>query len=52
MSWTALGALILGLLLLKAIFDPNTNIYKCPVCGLVIQRNTPACPRCRTQLAW
>jgi rubrerythrin len=52
MSWAALGALLLGLLLLKAIFDPNTNIYKCPNCGLTIAKNTPVCPRCRTGLAW
>ena len=52
MSWAALGALILGILLLRAIFDPNTNIYKCPTCGLVIARYTRICPRCRTQIVW
>lgn len=50
--WVGLGALILGGLLLKAIFDPNTKIYRCPTCNLVIQHNTPVCPRCRTPLVW
>lgn len=51
-AWIALGALILGALLLKAIFDPNTQIYRCPTCNLVIQKNTLFCPRCSTQLSW
>ncbi|WP_179365322.1 hypothetical protein [Nitrosarchaeum sp. AC2] len=50
--WIALGAVLLGALLLKAIFDPNTKIYRCPHCNLVIQKNTAICPRCRTQLSW
>ena len=52
MSWAAVGAIILGVLLLKAIFDPNTKVYRCPRCALVIQKGTLACPRCRTQLRW
>lgn len=52
MSWAALGAIILGVLLLKAIFDPNTKVYKCPTCSLVIAKGTLVCPRCRTQLRW
>lgn len=46
------GALILGFLLLKSIVDRQTQIYRCPSCGLVIQRNTPICPRCYTELDW
>jgi len=47
MSWVvALAAIALGVLLLKAIFDPDTNIYKCPNCGLTIAKNTPSCRRC------
>ena len=52
MSWAAVGAIILGALLLKAILDPNTRIYRCPNCSLVIMRGTRQCPRCRTFLDW
>ena len=43
-AWIALGAIILGALFLKAIFDPNTKIYRCPNCNLTISKNTPMCP--------
>jgi len=46
------GALILGFLLLKSIVDRQTQIYRCPTCSLVIQRNTQTCPRCYTVLNW
>ena len=46
------GALILGFLLLKSIVDRQTQIYRCPTCGLVIQKNTQTCPRCYTELNW
>jgi len=52
MSWAAVGAIILGAILLKAILDPNTKIYRCPTCNLVIIKNTPQCPRCKTSLGW
>ena len=53
MSWVvALAAIALGVLLLKAIFDPDTNIYKCPNCGLTIAKNTPSCRRCGTRISW
>ncbi len=48
MSWVATaGAIILGIVLLKAIFDPDTKIYRCPYCNLVITRNKQVCPRCK-----
>jgi rubrerythrin len=46
------GAAILGGLLLKAIFDRDTNIHRCPKCNLVIMKGTPRCPRCGTLLDW
>jgi len=52
MSWAALGAILLGILLLKAIFDPDTNIYKCPKCGLTISENKAVCPRCGQGISW
>jgi rRNA maturation endonuclease Nob1 len=51
-GWTALGMLILGYLLLKALFDPETKIYRCPTCNLVIDKNRYTCPRCGTHLSW
>ena len=47
-----LGAVILGLLLLKSIFNRNAQGYRCPICDLVIAKNTGFCPRCHTQLDW
>ena len=52
MSWAALGALILGGLLLKAIIDSDTNIYRCPHCNLVLRKNTLVCPRCKNSVGW
>ncbi|WOV92388.1 MAG: hypothetical protein R1F52_04505 [Candidatus Nitrosoabyssus spongiisocia] len=53
MSWVAaIGALILGAVLLKAIFDPGTEIYRCPYCNLVIKKYTSACPRCKRMIGW
>ncbi len=52
MSWVAIGAIFLGLLLLKAIFDPTTQIYKCPNCNLTITKNTSTCPRCKQGISW
>ena len=53
MSWVAaLGAVILGVVLLKAIFDSDTKIYRCPYCNLVIRRNMTPCPRCRRPISW
>lgn len=46
------GAIILGLLLLKGLFDSNTEIHRCPTCSLVITKGTTPCPRCRTNIAW
>ena len=46
------GALVLGFLLLKSIVDHQTQIYRCPICGLVIRENTQTCPRCYTELNW
>lgn len=51
-GWIALGAILLGALFLKAIFDPNTKVYRCPSCNLTISKNTKVCPRCQTQLSW
>lgn len=53
MAWVAaLGAVILGVALLKAIFDSDAKIYRCPYCNLVIAKNTIICPRCRRQISW
>jgi len=46
------GAFILGLVLLKSIVNHNTHGYRCPVCNLVIQKNTRMCSRCHTALDW
>ncbi|MCK4364845.1 MAG: hypothetical protein KAW45_02215 [Thermoplasmatales archaeon] len=46
------GAAILGGLLLKALFDRSTNIYRCPTCNLVVRKGVYRCPRCRTFLDW
>ena len=52
MAWVALGAAILGVVLLKAILDPETKIYRCPNCNLVIKPNRRNCPRCKINLKW
>jgi len=52
MSWAGIAAIILGALLLKAIFDPNTNINRCPYCNLVLRNNQTPCPRCKKQVDW
>ena len=46
------GAAVLGGLLLKAIFDRNTYIHRCPTCNLVVKKGSPQCPRCKTFLDW
>ena len=46
------GAVILGGLLLKALFDRNTYIHRCPTCNLVIRKGSPHCQRCGTLLDW
>ena len=46
------GAAILGGLLLKAIFDRNTFIHRCPTCNLVVKKNSIRCPRCGTFFDW
>lgn len=46
------GAAILGGLLLKAIFDKNTNIHRCPKCNLVIGKWQKRCPRCGQPIDW
>ena len=46
------GAAILGGLLLKAIFDRNTYIHRCPTCDLVVKKGALHCPRCGTYLDW
>ena len=46
------GAAILGGLLLKALFDRNTHIHRCPTCNLVVMKGKHRCPRCGTFLDW
>ena len=46
------GAVILGLLLLKSIVNRQSRGYRCPECGLVIRKNASPCPRCHTVLDW
>lgn len=46
------GAAIFGAILFKALFDRGTKIYRCPVCNLVVRKNTPVCPRCGSHLRW
>jgi len=46
------GAVILGGLLIKSLFDKKTNIHRCPTCNLVIMKGNPRCPRCGTILDW
>ena len=46
------GAAILGGLLLKALFDHNTNIHRCPRCNLVIGKWQNRCPRCGQPINW
>ena len=46
------GAAILGGLLLKALFDKNTYVHRCPTCNLVIRKGIHRCPRCGTFLNW
>jgi lipopolysaccharide biosynthesis regulator YciM len=48
----AIGAVILGALLAKAIFDRNAHGYRCPRCNLTIRKYTNPCPRCHTELNW
>jgi len=52
MSWAGVAAIILGLVILKSIFDPDTKIYRCPYCNLVLQKGKTKCPRCRNQVGW
>lgn len=46
------GAVILGGLIIKSLFDKKTNIHRCPTCNLVIMKGNPRCPRCGTRLDW
>jgi len=46
------GAAILGGLLLKALFDRDTYIHRCPTCNLVVKKGAQRCPRCGTFLDW
>ena len=46
------GAVILGGLIIKSLFDKKTNIHRCPTCNLVIMKGRPRCPRCGTGLDW
>ena len=46
------GAAILGGLLLKALFDRNTYIHRCPTCNLVVKKGVQRCPRCGTFFDW
>ena len=48
----AIAGLILGALLLKAIFDRNAHGYRCPKCNLIIRKYANLYPRCRTELDW
>jgi rubrerythrin len=48
----AIGAGVLAGLLLKALFNPDVEIYQCPECNLVIRKYTNTCPRCGTELDW
>lgn len=53
MVWfVAVGAVILGIALLKAIADSRAKIYRCPYCNLVIKKNQATCPRCRRSISW
>jgi len=52
MSWAGLAAILLGYLILKAIFDPETKIYRCPTCNLVVKKFSRQCLRCKTSLEW
>jgi len=47
-----IGVLLLGALIVKALFDPHTQGYKCPKCSLVLRKGMHSCPRCHTQLDW
>lgn len=47
-----IGAMTLGLLHIKLIFNHDTKIYRCPTCNLVIWKDTNVCPRCDTKLEW
>ena len=48
----ASGVAILGGLILKALFNRNTRVYRCPTCGLVVRKQTVRCPRCGTFIDW
>lgn len=53
MAWVlVVAAVVLGVGLLKAVFDPDEKIYRCPTCNIVIRKNIKICPNCRTQLEW
>lgn len=52
MSWAAVGAIILGAVILKSIVDSNSKINRCPYCNLVIRLNQTPCPRCKNQVGW
>ena len=52
MSWAAIGAIILGAAILKAIVDSNSKINRCPYCNLVIRENQTPCPRCKNSVGW
>ena len=52
MSWTAIGAIVLGYFLLKAIFDSDANVYRCPNCNLVVRQGATKCSRCKTPFEW
>ena len=46
------GALVLGVVLLKAIFDKDEKVYRCPVCNLTLKKGETPCPRCKTHIKW
>jgi len=47
-----IGALVLGALLVKAVFDRQARGFRCAECDLVVRRGVDRCPRCHTELDW
>lgn len=48
----AIGVGVLAWSLLKALFNPDVEVYRCPECNLVIRKYTDPCIRCGTELDW
>lgn len=46
------GAMVLGITLMRSLFDRKILIYRCPDCNLVVRLGTKYCSRCGVVFDW